>query len=80
MARHFSAENMQKLMNDLIIKFINMNSDDRVKYIQRYSLLTSQEKVVLIQCRKYMNAEEKRVYKIEKDKLSKQIEEQSQPQ
>ena len=79
MERKTKAQILSEKIAKFKIAFLNMNEAERLKIIQDYDLLKSYEKVVLIQCKKYMSKSEKEAYKIAMA-LSQKEESDSQPQ
>lgn len=63
MGRQSRAEIMNCNIRNAIATFFNMTSEERVDYINRYQCLLPYEKTALLQCKKYMTAAEKKVYK-----------------
>ena len=51
--------NIRIAMND----FLNMTSEKRIEYINKYHCLLPYEQVALLQCRKYMTRAERKAYK-----------------
>ena len=51
--------NIRIAMND----FLNMTSEKRIEYINKYHCLMPYEQVALLQCRKYMTTAERKAYK-----------------
>lgn len=61
MAEH-GAISMKRKIDECIIKFFNMNSEERIDYIKGYKFMQPYQKVALLQSKRYMNSAEKRVY------------------
>ena len=63
MAKMLGSVRTQNSINEAIVRFINMSSEERIKYIKRYSVLQPYQKVALLQSKRYMNSDEKKVFK-----------------
>ena len=55
------AISMKRKIDECIVKFYNMNSEERVDYIKGYKFMQPYQKVALLQSKRYMSAAEKRV-------------------
>ena len=62
MAKMLGSVRMQNSINEAIIRFVNMTSEERIKYINGYSILQPYQKVALLQSKRYMNSAEKKVF------------------
>ena len=52
-------ENIRKTQNE----FLNMNGEQRLKFLDRYEYLQPYQKTALLQCRKFMSSAEKKKFK-----------------
>ena len=69
MARSRGASFMIESIRRTVNAFYCMNSEERIKFINKYNLLMPYEKTALLQCKKFMNTAEKRAYKAVQEKL-----------
>lgn len=60
--------------------FLLMSSEERLKFLDRYSSLQPYQKTALLQCRKYMSAVEKRKFKQMIEKSASSINSNDEPQ
>ena len=67
-------------MNSLMTSFLSKPSDERIKYIKKLESLSQIERIVLLQCKKYMTPQEKRVYNKTQKEASEKNKEQSEMQ
>ena len=63
MGRPSRAEIMNCNIRNAITTFLNMTTEERIDYINRYPCLLPYEKTALLQCKKYMTSAEKKAYK-----------------
>jgi hypothetical protein len=80
MARSRGAKFMLDNINRVIVTFLNMSSEDRIKFINRYSLLLPYERTALLQCKKFMNTAERKALKTVQEKLKTNNNENEPPQ
>ena len=63
MGKPSRAEIMNCNIRNAITTFLNMTTEERINYINRYQCLLPYEKTALLQCKKFMTPVEKRTYK-----------------
>lgn len=71
---------MMESINQTILTFLNMKSEDRIAFIERYEFLLPYQTTALLQCKKYMNSDEKKALKKAQEKLKAKRAEEQPPQ